>query len=212
MFTDYTGESPTRERIKAKAKELFNRRGYASVSLRDIAAACHISIGNLNYHFHRKELLIMEVQRGIYDEFYTLLETLAQTAGEIVQKFCLIDRNQREYPYYFKNMLELGRSYEVIRANQVRFREELFTYYLQSFLYLAQKGSFLANISQKQYYSLAYCIVFQHTLWYENDAPTYDALFCELNYVPHLCELLRPYLTATGLREMEQALRAQAAE
>ncbi|MDR1605208.1 MAG: TetR/AcrR family transcriptional regulator [Gracilibacteraceae bacterium] len=211
MFMDHTCGNPTRELIKAKAKELFNQRGYACVSLRDIAAACHISVGNLNYHFHRKELLIMEVQRGIYDEFYGLLESTAQTVADIVHKFRLIDRNQREYPYYFKNMLELCRSYEVIRTNQVYFREKLFTYYLQSFMHLAGKGLFLEGTSQNQFYSLAYSIVFQHTLWYESDAPTYDLFFREINYVWHLCNLLRPYLTTTGLAELEQALSAQTA-
>jgi AcrR family transcriptional regulator len=210
MYKNKT-ECATRELIKAKAKELFNQRGYDHVSLRDIAAACQISIGNLNYHFHRKEILIMEVQRGIYDEFYGFLETVAQTINDIVHKFCVIDRNQREYPYYFKNMLELGRSYEVIRANQVHFREKLFTYYLRSFLCLAQKGLFLTDFSSKQYYSLAYCIVFQHTLWYENNAPSYDLFFREIDYVRHLCELLRPYLTMTGRSELEQALRNQEA-
>jgi AcrR family transcriptional regulator len=203
-------ENPTRELIKAKAKDLFNQRGYASVSLRDIAAACRISVGNLNYHFRRKELLIMEVQRGIYDEFYGLLESLARTVADIVHKFQLIDRNQREYPYYFKNMLELGRSYKVIRANQTLFREKLFTYYLDSFLILTEKGLFLSHITKKQFYSLAYCIVFQHTLWYEYDAPSYDLFFKEINYVSHLCELLRPYLTAAGLDDLERCLHSQA--
>ncbi|MDR1321620.1 MAG: TetR/AcrR family transcriptional regulator [Gracilibacteraceae bacterium] len=203
----FVNENPTRERIKSKAKELFNQRGYARVSLRDIAAACHISIGNLNYHFHRKELLIMEVQRGIYDEFYSFLESIAQTIADIVHKFQMIDRNQREYPYYFKNMLELGRSYDVIRANQVLFREKLFTYYLHSFTALTGKGLFLSHITRNQFYSLAYCIVFQHTLWYENDTPTYDMIFSEINYVRHLCDLLRPYLTAAGLNDLEQALQ-----
>jgi AcrR family transcriptional regulator len=209
MFTDDTCGNPTRELIKAKAKDLFNQRGYARVSLRDIAAACHISVGNLNYYFHRKELLIMEVQRGIYDEFYEMLKSTARTVGDIVHKFCLIDHNQREYPYYFKNMLELGRSYEVIRVNQVYFREKLFTYYWQSFQQLARQGLFHAHIPPGQFYSLAYSIVFQHTLWYERDAPSYDLFFRDINYVAHLCNLLRPYLTAAGLAELDQALSAR---
>lgn len=50
--------------ILAQARMLFNEHGFMNVSMRDIADSLHISVGNLTYHFRRKEELIMAVANG----------------------------------------------------------------------------------------------------------------------------------------------------
>ncbi len=50
-----------RDEIINTARRLFNRRGAVQVSLRDIAEQLGISVGNLTYHFPRKEDLIEAV-------------------------------------------------------------------------------------------------------------------------------------------------------
>ena len=47
--------------ILVKARELFNTNGYNEVSMRNIADALGISVGNLTYHFKRKEDLVEAV-------------------------------------------------------------------------------------------------------------------------------------------------------
>jgi len=51
----------TKDKIIAKAIMLFNKQGVANVRLQDIAKECHISPGNLNYHFKLKKDLILAV-------------------------------------------------------------------------------------------------------------------------------------------------------
>ena len=48
----------TKERIKDKARELFNVQGMSDTSLRNIAQALGISQGNLNYHYKVKQDLV----------------------------------------------------------------------------------------------------------------------------------------------------------
>ena len=48
----------TREDIPRSARALFMEKGYNGVSMRDIAEAAGIRVGNLTYHFPRKELLV----------------------------------------------------------------------------------------------------------------------------------------------------------
>ena len=47
-----------KEKILITAKELFQTYGYNDVTMRNIADALHISVGNLTYHYKRKEDLI----------------------------------------------------------------------------------------------------------------------------------------------------------
>ena len=57
----------TKELIRNTARELFNERGYRAVSMRNIADALGISVGNLTYHYPQKELLmeaIMDAELG----------------------------------------------------------------------------------------------------------------------------------------------------
>ena len=58
--------SPTRLRILAACRELFNERGPGEVTTAQIAAAVGINEGNLYYHFKRKEQ-ILEALFGQYE-------------------------------------------------------------------------------------------------------------------------------------------------
>ncbi len=51
----------TRERILAAAARLFRARGYAAVTLRDIAAAAKMQAGSVYYHFDSKESIVTEI-------------------------------------------------------------------------------------------------------------------------------------------------------
>ena len=45
--------------ILAAAQSFFNEKGYQETTMRDIASALGISLGNLTYHFHKKEDLMI---------------------------------------------------------------------------------------------------------------------------------------------------------
>ena len=60
----------TKQRIINKAIELFNDKGYASVTLFEVAGALKMTRGNLTYHFKDKELLLKAIAEG----FWTTME------------------------------------------------------------------------------------------------------------------------------------------
>jgi AcrR family transcriptional regulator len=58
----------TRQRILASALQLFEERGYEGTTMRAIAAAADVSLGNAYYYFGSKEHLI----QAFYDRLQTL--------------------------------------------------------------------------------------------------------------------------------------------
>lgn len=72
------------------AHELFNRYGYADVSMRDIAEQTNMSKGNLTYHFPRKEDIALAIVRKLVEEDFTY------TPPDSVEVLCtLLDKMRR---------------------------------------------------------------------------------------------------------------------
>lgn len=68
----------TRERILETTLQLFNERGEPNVSTLEIANELGISPGNLYYHFHGKEPLILT----LFEQFQARLSTLLAPPAE----------------------------------------------------------------------------------------------------------------------------------
>ncbi|MEK1942788.1 MAG: TetR/AcrR family transcriptional regulator, partial [Pseudomonas sp.] len=64
----------TRDRILECALQLFNQQGEPNVSTLEIANELEISPGNLYYHFHGKEPLVMELFERFENEMAPLLD------------------------------------------------------------------------------------------------------------------------------------------
>ncbi len=57
----------TRDRIINTAIKLFNKKGYASVTLHGIAGEMNMTRGNLTYHFKDKDQLLKEITDGMWE-------------------------------------------------------------------------------------------------------------------------------------------------
>ena len=55
------------------ARALFIEHGYDAVSMRQIAAACNISVGNLTYHYPKKEDILMTIHDDIMEQYQSQL-------------------------------------------------------------------------------------------------------------------------------------------
>jgi len=58
----------TKQKIKNKAVELFNKNGYASVNLLEVAGALKMTRGNLTYHFKDKDVLLEAIVTEIWSK------------------------------------------------------------------------------------------------------------------------------------------------
>jgi len=93
----------TRKKIMNKAVELFNKNGYASVTLFEIAGELKMTRGNLTYHFKEKDLLL----KAISDEFWEKLDIeknkrrMLPSFENMHKEVQLFYRFQKEYAFIF---------------------------------------------------------------------------------------------------------------
>lgn len=65
-----TGDASTEEKIKAAARVVFHRKGFAAARTRDIAEEAGINLALLNYYFRSKEKLFVLVMIETLTEFF----------------------------------------------------------------------------------------------------------------------------------------------
>lgn len=75
-----------RSHILNEAARLFVARGYDGISMREIAASCHISKPGLYYYFIDKEDLFLAILESSLDELIGLISEAASQPGETPQK------------------------------------------------------------------------------------------------------------------------------
>ena len=86
-------EPGARERLLTAALTLFNEKGYAAASVREIVEAAGVTKPVLYYYFGNKEGIYLELMRGSYGTFEALAAqsvTLGGSAQERIIRFCSV--------------------------------------------------------------------------------------------------------------------------
>lgn len=112
----------TKQEILSMSRRLFTEHGYNGVSMRDIAAALSISVGNLTYHFKKKEELVeaivLDMQRS-----YTP-RTAPQTLYELDNLISHIQDLQELLVFYFSHRTQLAQISDKIKEIQIEMLRE----------------------------------------------------------------------------------------
>ncbi|WP_353149200.1 TetR/AcrR family transcriptional regulator [Chryseobacterium sp.] len=128
----------TKEKILSKALELFNEKGYNTITTRHIAAELNISAGNLHYHFRHSEDIIKilfsaltlemdEQMKKMKKNGYKTLEDLYQftfSTFEVFYSYRFIFMN---FVDILKKIPELETRYEAINTGRKEEFQEIFS-------------------------------------------------------------------------------------
>jgi AcrR family transcriptional regulator len=113
----------TRDKIKHKARELFNTEGLNAVSSRHVSDALGISYGNLTYHFPKKDDLILQLYHDMQAE---LDEKVTNLRAEIF-RFDFMIRSLRamlavldKYRFIYLHLPELIRRFPEAKIHAQR--------------------------------------------------------------------------------------------
>lgn len=128
----------TREDILRSAQALFMEKGYNGVSMRDIAEAAGIRVGNLTYHFPRKELLV----EALFEARESRIQTPGSldTPGDLIAYLRHLLTVQRTTSFYFDSYIQLSQTSERLRQFQCGRMERLRGLFLTSLRAMAQRG------------------------------------------------------------------------
>jgi len=79
-------DDTVRQRLVARATELFARKGYASTTVREIVQAAGVTKPVLYYYFRNKEGIYLELMRGAWAQFNTLLDGAPRKNGTVRER------------------------------------------------------------------------------------------------------------------------------
>lgn len=193
--------------IVKTAIRLFNQKGFAHVSMKQVADELKMSAGNLSYHFKTKEVLLSHIysQMRIEAVDYILPETYLTLHHfeEIIQKFI---QHQQQYAFFFQDVVNIVRAYPAIatqyhETTQKRFEQarQLIDYYIKT--ERLKPADELVNYDQ-----LIHVIWMVTTFWASQaqiaQMPNYSVNQCQP--VELLWNLIIPLMTDKGKEEYEQ--------
>ncbi|MGB0524212.1 MAG: TetR/AcrR family transcriptional regulator [Flammeovirgaceae bacterium] len=200
--------SSTKEKILKEAVRLFNEKGYAHVSLRDIAKAIGISQGNLTYHYKTKVMLMMAIYERMLEESQTYIMPggflTLHHFEQMLNKFYVY---QHKYRFFFIDIVhisrtypDLGLMYEKSVYQRMADGRKLIDYYVET-------GRMKPEDEFIDYGRLGHSIWMVSAFWLSQREIIPDAAVQEASPIQHLWHLVMPVLTEKGLEEYREIVK-----
>lgn len=99
------------KKILISAFQCISSKGYANVSLRDIAEHAGVVLSQLNYYYKNKEGLFTEVIKALSNKYLTEIEEVLKKGNSskerLSQVISYFDNILREHPELFKVLYEI---------------------------------------------------------------------------------------------------------
>ncbi|GIZ12776.1 TetR/AcrR family transcriptional regulator [Pseudomonas sp. NCCP-436] len=201
----------TRERILQTALRLFNEQGEPNVSTLEIANELEISPGNLYYHFHGKEPLVMELFERFQSEMAPLLDPPAEARLEVEDYWLflhLIVERLAQYRFLFQDLSNLaGRLPKLARGvrHWVNALKRTLAALLARLMANGQLDSdtqALGQLLEQITMTLLFSLDYQRILGEEAEVRLVVYQIMML-VAPHLTEMVRPTVEQLALRYLQ---------
>ncbi|GAA3589426.1 TetR/AcrR family transcriptional regulator [Flavivirga amylovorans] len=194
----------TKGKIKNKARELFNQKGFKNVTLREVAKSLEKSYGNITYHFKTKNTLVFELYEDMVAETNEIM--LSFDFQNLFLGILIAPRKTFEismkYVFFYVDYVEIRRSYKDIylkAENDNAYRKEGYMKLLK--LLQAQK-ILREELTQDDLNYLMDLSGAMRTFFFLNLHPeNFDDKALKETYVKYINHLIFPYLTKKGIEE-----------
>lgn len=115
--------STIKQAIMDTARQLFSIQGFQDTSMRDIAAALNISVGNLTYHYKKKEDLIEAIILEDHQKYQKPAPLVTLKDFNLLLHKVIVQKKSR--PYYYKHYVQLSQICPAIYEIQVSILRDL---------------------------------------------------------------------------------------
>ena len=181
--------------ILETARKLFNEQGYNGVSMRDIAGALGISVGNLTYYFKRKEDLLEAVALRQLEGYQKKAPaaSLAELDGHFRRKLAF----QKGNAYYFRHYTQLAQISPKVYEMQRGIIRDQYEFYGETFRGFKSHGRMMEDTVPGQTRHLIQALGTVSLFGTAMGEPDGERLPC-------FWSLIWPMLTETGRREYRE--------
>ena len=192
-----------KEKIISKAKEMFLKLGFKSITMDDIAGEMCISKKTIYKYFANKELLIEESVQVIHNEINNIIDTITS------QDFNAIEENfeiRRMFENMFKStdtspVYQLKKHYpevyQKVLSDQVEMCESCFRKNIEKGI---TQGLYRDNLNVDAYVKFYYMLIFSIN---ENIRSEREAIALEMHALEYHT---RAMATPNGIAELEKNL------
>ncbi|GAB5523737.1 MAG: TetR/AcrR family transcriptional regulator [Roseivirga sp.] len=156
-----------KQKIIESTIDLFNQKGFANVRLQHIADKCGISVGNLAYHFNKKEVVVDHVHELITEELQEVLSVYG-SSPDLMELDLQLDEFHHfinKYPFYFIDILEVKRSFPKIHERRRQYINRIIIQMKKRLKYNMERGVVNAEAFPGQYEMVASTIWMIITFW-----------------------------------------------
>ncbi len=194
----------TKQKIVNTTINLLNEKGYRNTKLKDIADKQKISLGNLTYHFPKKDQLVRYVFTLITDDVDVMFDTFKEYPALAdfemhMQRFYTL---QGRYKFFYTDRLEFVRDFEDLGDHYYKRIEYHISKIKDTLIYNVEKGILKSDFSVSVYDNVAETIWKTMTNHHVNSMirEGEDASFKNLSN--EVWKLLLPFFTNQGLDEL----------
>jgi len=196
----------TRERIIVHTINLFNGQGFANVTLQNIADSLKISLGNLTYHFPKKDDLINAIYHQLVEELGQLFNPYWKEPNFLNINNQLKDfyQFQQKYKFFYLDTLEIERAYPKIAAEHYKHIQLQINQTHQLLIYNIEQGNLNQKYDTNHYLTVAHKIWMSVALWSTQCTIRGIVDDTEKDMVDFVWQLIIPYFTKKGWDEYHQ--------
>ncbi|NVK52263.1 MAG: TetR/AcrR family transcriptional regulator [Flavobacteriaceae bacterium] len=199
----------TKDKIKTKAIELFNSKGFKNVTLREVAKELDISYGNVTYHFKTKKEVIELLYEDMLAETKQILQTfdMSNLFKGVLEAPKLTFQIAMKYLFFYVDYVEVKRSYIKLAIRIEKDNEERKFGYLLLLNQLQKKGVLRGELTQSDLDYLMNLSGAMRTFFFINLHPdNFNDVDLEKKYVNYVNQLVYPYLTQKGIEKYKEYL------
>lgn len=124
-------KSDIKQAIMDTARQLFNEKGFHDTCMRDIASALNISVGNLTYHYKKKEDLIEAILLEDHKKYKK--PNPIYTFSDLNQLLLNVTDQKNSRPYYYRHYVQLAQMCPAVYEMQVSVLKNLKDVLTESF-------------------------------------------------------------------------------
>ena len=136
-----------KQAIMDTARQLFNEKGFHDTGMRDIATALNISVGNLTYHYKKKEDLIEAILLQDHQKYQKPKSPC--TFDDLNQLLLDITDQKNSRPYYYRYYVQLAQICPAVYEMQISVLKNLREILTESFHNFVNAGLLKKDFTQE---------------------------------------------------------------